>query len=96
MMTLRLGKETLLINLTLRFATRLPAEPPTSIQLSGREVCNVPANGQTLRVASGCAWVSSNRENIVVRCGEIIQLHKGKHPAVISALGQQPLVCELR
>jgi hypothetical protein len=57
----------------------------------------MPTNGQTLMVVSGCAWVSLNGEDVIVRRGETLALtgHRRKHTAVLSALGSERLVCEV-
>ncbi|MBZ0298487.1 MAG: DUF2917 domain-containing protein [Anaerolineae bacterium] len=49
---------------------------------------------QVLRIVSGTAWVSMDGEDMILNAGEELKLSHGKHQAVVSATGDDPLVYE--
>jgi mannose-6-phosphate isomerase-like protein (cupin superfamily) len=51
-------------------------------------------DSQMLRIVSGTAWVSMDGEDMILNPGEELKLSHGKHQAVISATGNEPLVYE--
>jgi hypothetical protein len=79
---------------------RLPSSassPSSRIQLDAGDVHSLPAQSQMLCVVAGCAWVSLNGKDVIVRRGETLALtgDRRKHNAVLSALGGEQLVCEV-
>lgn len=49
---------------------------------------------QVLRIVSGTAWVSMEGEDIILQPGDELKLSHGKHNAVISPTGNEPLIYE--
>ena len=50
---------------------------------------------QTIHIIKGSAWLSFQGKDHVLRAGDAFSLHKDPYVAVISALGNTPLVYEL-
>jgi hypothetical protein len=53
-------------------------------------------NHRILRVVSGYAWVTADGSDVILASSEAVLLPRGKHPAVVSALGDRPLVYEIQ
>ena len=79
---------------------------PVQITMSGRIVlqhddfCRVPSQGWMLEVISGCAWVTYAGQDILLNNGDKLSSDtlpaKSQYQAVISALGSNPLIMEMR
>jgi hypothetical protein len=54
----------------------------------------LPRDRRSLRVISGYAWVSIDGRDYVLARNEEIPLKRGRHPAIVTALGNRPLVYE--
>jgi hypothetical protein len=67
----------------------------TRIMLLQGEVQRIGANYRGMRVRSGRAWVTVNGRDLVLKRCEEITLEMRQDAAVVSALGQAPLVIEL-
>jgi hypothetical protein len=66
------------------------------VMLVKREVCRVTADWQGLRVRSGRAWVSLKGSDLILSRGQEIPIDLAKKDvALVSAVGQAPLVMEL-
>lgn len=59
------------------------------------DVAALPRADQVVRVISGCAWVTLNQDDLIIRSGERMTLYPGKYAPVISALGDNQLVYEI-
>ncbi|MBI5668654.1 MAG: hypothetical protein HZC41_11665 [Chloroflexi bacterium] len=59
------------------------------------DVATLPRTDQVVRVISGCAWITLNRDDLVVQSGERVTLYPGKYAPVISAVGNSQLVYEI-
>jgi len=60
------------------------------------EVLRVPPVKGTLRVLSGTAWVSLAGEDILLGSGECLDIARRADPPVVSGLGREPLIFEVR
>ncbi len=73
--------------------------PNTRIQmrvmLLKGEVQRVASNYRGLRVRSGRAWVTLRGQDLVLKRGDEIALEGRRESAVVSPLGQTPLILEL-
>jgi hypothetical protein len=65
------------------------------VMLMKREVFRVGAGFRGLRVRSGRAWVTVGGRDLTLPRGQTVTLDSKSGPAVISSLGQSPLVFEL-
>jgi len=59
------------------------------------DVAVLPRIDQVIRVISGCAWITMNEEDIIVKSGERVTLYPGKYAPVISAVDNGQLVYEI-
>ena len=66
----------------------------SKIELMTGYVRSEKRESQLLRVVSGTAWVSMEGEDIVLEPGDELKLSHGKHNAVVSPTGDEPLVYE--
>lgn len=66
----------------------------SKIELMTGYVRSEKRESQVLRIVSGTAWVSMEGEDIVLAPGEELKLSHGKHNAIVSPAGQEPLVYE--
>ena len=62
------------------------------IELMKGYVRSEKRDSQVLRIVSGTAWVSIDGEDMVLSSGEELKLSHGRHQAVVSATGDEPLV----
>ena len=58
------------------------------------DVYRLSENVTEIHVLSGRAWVTVPNKDIVLRTGEVALLVHGKHDAVLSPLGDSPLIVE--
>lgn len=71
----------------------LPAtQRPGEQWLAYGETMNIRRSGQTLRVISGSAWITFDGEDMTLEAGQHMVLEPGEDRAVVSALGDEPLV----
>lgn len=64
------------------------------IELMKGYVRDEKRESQVMRVVSGTAWVSIDGEDIVLNPGDELKLSHGKHKALVSPAGAEPLVYE--
>jgi hypothetical protein len=60
------------------------------------ELYHLPKANQRIQILSGCAWLTQAGQDFILPRGEKISLESAKDSALISALGQTPLVFEIR
>jgi hypothetical protein len=65
------------------------------VMLMGREILPVPAGIHRLRVRSGQAWVTVGGRDLTLGRGQEVGLGSRAGKAVVSTLGQVPVVVEL-
>lgn len=58
------------------------------------DVYRLPEEVAELYVLSGKAWVTVPGEDIVLSTGEFAMFFPGEHDALVSSLGEKPLVVE--
>jgi len=63
-------------------------------EIAARTTHRLPKKVAQLRVLSGNAWVTAYGKDLVIRQGESAMLIPGEHDAVVTALGNLPLVVE--
>lgn len=66
----------------------------SKIELMKGYVRSEKRESQLLRIVSGTAWVSIDGEDMILNPGDELKLSHGKHKAVVSATGNEPLVYE--
>jgi mannose-6-phosphate isomerase-like protein (cupin superfamily) len=66
----------------------------SKIELMTGYVRDEKRESQTLRIVSGTAWVTMDGEDFVLKAGEELKLSHGKHDAVVSPTGDEPLIYE--
>jgi hypothetical protein len=66
----------------------------SKIELMKGYVRNEKRESQLIRIVSGTAWVSMDGEDTILNPGEELKLSHGKYNAVVSPMGNQPLVYE--
>jgi hypothetical protein len=66
----------------------------SKIELMKGYVRSEKRESQVLRIVSGTAWVSMEDEDIILKPGEELKLSHGKHNAIVSPTGDEPLVYE--
>lgn len=60
------------------------------------EVCRLPSIFNNIRVLSGMAWVSVTRKDIILTQGETLSGRSRRNwPALVSSLGETPLIIEI-
>lgn len=59
------------------------------------DVAVLPRVDQVVHVLSGCAWITMNGDDIIVKSGEKFTLYPGKYAPVVSAVGNRQLVYEI-
>lgn len=57
---------------------------------------SLKAYGQTLVVLNGSAWVSFDGADFILRRGESVTLHTSPLTACVSAVGDKPVMMEVR
>lgn len=67
---------------------------PSRFTLEKNQVFRLPKTYREVQVVSGTAWITVDREDIIVRSGEKASLPNPQNFAVISALSQTPLILE--
>ncbi len=70
-------------------------EDSQRVSLDSRTALTLPPSVRGIRVITGKAWVSLDREDVVVGTQEILYLHPDRHGTVVTALGQKRLEFEI-
>ena len=60
------------------------------------ELCRLPQNSRGIRVLAGQAWVTLAGEDLVLTPGEKMRFAPTKDFALVSALGDVPLIVEIQ
>lgn len=68
---------------------------PAQFTLEKSEVFRIPSAYQELHVLSGVAWLTVAGEDITLTAGETATIASGHGVALISALGDAPLILEV-
>jgi hypothetical protein len=87
------------INMSLLFqgvARGAPATAPLRIVLLPGEALRIPRARATIRVLSGTAWLTSEGEDIILCSGQCLSVATSKEPPVISGIGSEAVLFELR
>jgi hypothetical protein len=64
--------------------------------LEHREALRIERGFRQLRVRSGKAWITLGGRDVTMPRGQSVDLEAGAGPAVVTSLGSQPVVVELR
>lgn len=74
-----------------------PINPLTTAQLTLKknEVVRVPLAAQKVQILSGTAWITVAGEDIILQAGEKAALPSQQDFAVLSALGDAPLIVDV-
>ncbi len=65
------------------------------VMLMGREILSIPAGNRRLRIRSGRAWVTVDGRDLTLVRGQEVGLVPRAGKAVVSTLGEMPVVVEL-
>jgi hypothetical protein len=68
----------------------------TQIRLERDEVYRLPEKCQVICFIAGAAWISLDNFDLLVDTGEQIVVKPGKTSTLISAIGNLPLIYEIR
>ena len=71
------------------------ARIPLRFALYSGELLRIPRDRQHLHVLSGTAWISVAGMDVVACPGKCAKLVRTQYPALVSALGGQPLLFEI-
>ncbi len=77
-----------------RITHTMEALSKSKIELMNGYVRSEKRESQVLRIVSGTAWVSMEGEDIILEPGQEFKLSHGKHKALVSPMGNEPLVYE--
>jgi hypothetical protein len=77
------------------FKGKLTSIAPYHLTMEKGEVFRVPSGCQELHVLSGIAWITDAGEDIILTSGEKASLASNKGLAILSALGNVPLILEV-
>lgn len=72
------------------------AEAPLRVVLVQGEALRLPRSRTSIRVLAGSAWITQCGEDLFLRAGQAMTAAAGADCAVVSALGVQPLLLEVR
>lgn len=72
-----------------------PALHPGEQRVSCGEVASVERTHQHLHIMSGYAWLTLDGQDLLLEAGQQVELQPGGDRALISALGDEPLVYRL-
>jgi hypothetical protein len=78
-----------------RGAPATESRPILRIALYPGELLRIPRARRHLHVLSGAAWISAAGQDEVVSQGSCLDLARSRHPALVSGLGDQPLLFEV-
>ena len=77
------------------FGHREPELTPQRLQLGLGGVSKLNRQSHSVRVISGCAWITVDDQDRILRKGEQTVLPASRFPVVISGLGKQSLFYEV-
>ena len=77
-----------------RITHTMEALTKSKIELMKGYVRSEKRESQVLRVVSGTAWVSMDGKDILLEPGQEFKLSHGRNQAVVSPIGQEPIVYE--
>lgn len=82
-------------NFTNLFQGNLKSLVPVQFILEKGKVFRVPSACQQLHVLSGIAWLTVAGEDIILTAGEKVSLDSNQGFAILSVLGEVPLILEV-
>jgi hypothetical protein len=68
---------------------------PTRTMLEPGELLRLNLHAQTIRVVSGCAWITWEGKDVLLTTGQEKQFRASNYPALISAEQRIPLLIEI-
>jgi len=71
-------------------------DAPLRVVLVEGEALRLPRSRTSIRVLAGSAWITQRGEDRFLMAGEAMTATAGPDRAVVSALGAQPLLLEVR
>lgn len=74
----------------------MPAVTQTRFELMKGFMRDEKRESQVLRVVSGTAWVTMDDKDFVLQEGDEVRLSRGKYGALVSTIGDEPLVYEVK
>jgi hypothetical protein len=77
------------------FKGNTESKSPCRLTLENAEVVRVPQGCRELQVLSGTAWMTVDRQDIILLSGDKASLPSNKDFAIVSALGNAPLILEV-
>lgn len=80
---------------TNRFKSNLEFLVPCQFTLDKSEVFRIPSSCKELHILAGTAWVTVAGRDIVLTSGEKVSLDPKKDCAILSALGNKPVILEV-
>jgi hypothetical protein len=72
------------------------AAAPLRIVLLQGEALRIPRARTTIRVLSGTAWLTAGDEDIILYNGQCLSMATPKKSPVISGIGSEPVLFEMR
>ncbi len=72
----------------------MPALSKSKIELMNGYVRSEKRESQVLRIVAGKAWISMEGNDILLEAGQELKLSHGNHQALISPIGEEPMVYE--
>ena len=72
------------------------ADAPLRVVLVQGETLRLPRSRSSIRALAGSAWITQCGEDRVLMAGEAMTAAAGPDRAVVSSLGAQPLLLEVR
>jgi len=85
----------LILQNTARTVSAGELKPVVRFALCQGELLQIPRKRHHLHVLSGTAWISAAGSDTVASVGNHVELVRTRDPALISGLGDQPLLFEL-
>lgn len=73
----------------------LPKLKAVGVTLQPERLLRLQSCSQTITMIAGCAYLTWNGEDYLLRAGQQMSLHWSKYPALISAVGAQALHFEI-
>ncbi len=77
-------------------AAAASADAPLRVVLVEGETLRLPRSRSSIRVMAGSAWITQCGQDRVLTAGQAMTAAAGPDRAVVSALGAQPLLLEVR
>jgi hypothetical protein len=71
-------------------------DAPLRVVLVEGEALRLPRSRASIRVLAGSAWITQRGDDRFLKAGEAMTAAAGADCAVVSALGTQPLLLEVR